>query len=440
MERTGLVARIEEDLERLISLGKLPRDGFLPSEQVLARRHGVSRATAREALSRLAVRGLVVQHPGRRSRAVPLQDSVTLESLSVALHAEGPEHPERLRLLEGFFELRREMTVELLAACCEHASETELSALLDVCFLLEQKAPWEEKGVRAKREFELLRLAALAANRPGHFLLIQSLERSFWAMAGRLLPHLDCEAINRWALCAFNALGERNAQALRQDLPALLWAADERLLKAPASSGELRPNPSTCQTGSHRAPPAAPHALMSSHTELPEADEALLSACQTSPFRVVPSGEPSWMASQEEWEEVPKPTETHRSACQTGSSRAVPIEELSCMASREELPEVTVAHRSTCQTGSCQISPARGPLVSTAPRLQPDAVEFTQPACVTSSGPPRELSVPAWSPVPWGLRLRAPLLPPSTWAAGSSWHRPRGRSAWMEREMTWCLS
>ena len=162
MERTGLVARIEQDLERIISLGRLPRNGFLPSEQLLARRYGVSRATARQALLRLAVRGLVVQHPGRRSRAVPLQEAVTLENLSVALHAEGPTPPERRRLLEGYFELKRETTVELLATCCEQATEADLNQLMDVCFLLEQKAPWEEKSVRAKREFELLRLAALA--------------------------------------------------------------------------------------------------------------------------------------------------------------------------------------------------------------------------------------------------------------------------------------
>jgi GntR family transcriptional regulator, transcriptional repressor for pyruvate dehydrogenase complex len=78
MERMGLVSHVEGDLERAIALGRLPKDGFLPSEQLLARRYGVSRATAWEALLRLAARGLVVQHPGRRSRAVPLSEAVTL--------------------------------------------------------------------------------------------------------------------------------------------------------------------------------------------------------------------------------------------------------------------------------------------------------------------------------------------------------------------------
>jgi DNA-binding FadR family transcriptional regulator len=226
----GLVSRVEEDLERVIALGRLPRDGFLPSEQLLARQLGVSRVTAREALLRLAARGLVVQHPGRRSRVVPLSQAVTLENLSVMLHGEDRAHPERRRLLEGFFALKRETMVELLAACCERASQEELHRLEDACFMLQGNAPWEEQGRWAEREFELLRLAALVADRPGHFLLVQSLERSFWVMARRLLPHLDCKAVRQWSLAAYHALGERDAQALRRELPTLLRVADQRLI------------------------------------------------------------------------------------------------------------------------------------------------------------------------------------------------------------------
>jgi DNA-binding FadR family transcriptional regulator len=239
LEPQGFVARIAEDLERSISQGRLPKDGSLPSEQSLARFYGVSRTTVREALRHLAARGVVVQHPGRRTRAARLDVAVTLENLSMALHALGPAHPERLRLLEGYLTLKRETAVELLAACCEHASTKDLDPLIDACFSLADAAQWKPEGRQwAEQEFGLLRLAACIAGRPGHFLLIQSLERSFWGMAGRLVAHLDSKAMYQWAMCAFHALNARDAQSMRRELPALLKACDERLLSSLALAHE----------------------------------------------------------------------------------------------------------------------------------------------------------------------------------------------------------
>jgi GntR family transcriptional repressor for pyruvate dehydrogenase complex len=231
MEPMGLVSRVAKDLERLIAQDRLPRDGRLPSERLLSRQYGVSRSTVREALSRLSSRGLIVQHPGRRSRAVALDEIVNLDLLGVALKGEGPARPERSRLLEGFLALKRDLTVELLAACCERGSQMELDRLVDACLALRDAARWEEnRGQWAVREFELLRQAARVADRPGHVLLIHSLERSFWGMAGRVLPHLDSASICRWAECALYALAEKDALGLRRDLPPLLEAGDERLL------------------------------------------------------------------------------------------------------------------------------------------------------------------------------------------------------------------
>src|SRR5262245_11922847 len=119
MERWGLVSQLEAELERRISLGLVPQEGKLPSERTLASQYGVSRTTAREALVRLRARGLVEVHPGRRARAVVMEEAVKLENLGTALLGEGPSHPERHMLLAGYLELKREVTVELLAACCE---------------------------------------------------------------------------------------------------------------------------------------------------------------------------------------------------------------------------------------------------------------------------------------------------------------------------------
>ncbi|WP_216627039.1 VOC family protein [Corallococcus exercitus] len=228
MVRVGLVAYVEEQLERDISLGRLPRNGRLASERMMARWYGVSRGTVREALRRLAARGLVVQRPGRQAQAVALDESLTLENLGLALHDERSEACRRL--LEGFFSLKRQVLVELLADCCANASVMEMGPLEDICFQLWDEARWNPGERCAQLEFELLRQAAQTVARPGHLLLIQSLQRAFRGISARLLPFMGGESLRQWAICAQNALQERDVQALQHQLPALLKACDERVL------------------------------------------------------------------------------------------------------------------------------------------------------------------------------------------------------------------
>jgi GntR family transcriptional regulator, transcriptional repressor for pyruvate dehydrogenase complex len=319
MERVGLVSQVTEQLERMMALGQLPEDGTLPSEHRLARRYGVSRTTVREALRGLAARGLVVQHPGRKSRALVVDEAVTLENLGVALQPQGPLPLERRRLLEGYLSLKRDVTVELLTACCEHASDRELDLLQEACFALREAARWEQQPGRwAQREFELLQLAARVAQRPGPLLLLQSLERSFWGMAQRVLPHLDNEALQQWALCALYALGERNVQALRTELPALLQACDEHLLEhlAPASQGKNTPelSPTFVEPRRPREPSPASPQVSEPRPACPH-----LSACPTGVSQASPpEGSPAESASGP----GPQPACPHLSACPTGSRLA----------------------------------------------------------------------------------------------------------------------
>jgi DNA-binding FadR family transcriptional regulator len=257
----GLVSQVETELERMLALGLLPADGKFPSEHGLARCFGVSRGTVREAIRSLSTRGLVVQHPGRRSRVVPWDEALTLETLNVALMDSGRLRPGRLQLLEGFLALKREITVELLVACCERASPADLDQLSQACYALMDAARWDAgDGKWVQQEFSLLRLAACAVDRVGHVLLIQSLERTFQGMAQWMLPHLDTQAVQQWAWRAMQALFEKNVQALRQELPPLLEAVDERLLSSlapapqPAAKSESHPTADEPLPGEPLAP------------------------------------------------------------------------------------------------------------------------------------------------------------------------------------------
>ncbi|RKG70748.1 GntR family transcriptional regulator [Corallococcus sp. CA054B] len=273
MVRVGLVAYVEEQLEREIALGRLPGNGRLASERMMARRYGVSRGTVREALRRLSARGLVVQHPGRQARAVALDESLTLENLGLALHGERPE--ECRRLLEGFFHLKRHVLVELLADCCANASVMDLQLLGDTCFQLWDAARWHPAERCVQLEFELLRLAARAAVRPGYQLLIQSLQRAFRGTAARLLPFMGGESLREWAVCARHALNERDTQALLHQLPALLKACDERVLDAfaPTSRKHAPPEDNRPQECSPSTPASA--TAQDDADPLAPADEAI---------------------------------------------------------------------------------------------------------------------------------------------------------------------
>ena len=282
MERLGLVTQLEAELERIISLGLVPEGGKLPSERALASHYGVSRSTAREAMVRLRTRGLVEVHPGRRARAVVMEQAVRLENLSTALLGEGPSHPERQQLLADYLELKREVTVELLAACCEKASEEELEKVRNACFLLGEAVRWElQRPQWLALEFELLRQAALVAQRPGHFLLIQSLEQACRGVARRVEPYLDSPALYQWTQCAMDALCGKDVKELRCRLPALLQASDERVVQALAPSCEAYGMGSLiCAQRQAPEVEAQAHPTLAQVEAVSEPDGALLSAPQ----------------------------------------------------------------------------------------------------------------------------------------------------------------
>ncbi|NNB94436.1 FadR family transcriptional regulator [Corallococcus exiguus] len=274
MERRGLVAYVEAQIERDIALGRLHPSGRFGSEAKLARRYEVCRGTIREALRRLAARGLVVQRPGRKTRAVALDESLTLENLGLALH--DASNPDARWLLEGYFSLKRQVLVELLADCCARASDLDLDRLGSTCYRLQDAARWESGETCAHAEFELLRHAARVAARPGHVLLVQSLQRAFLGGAAQLLPLMGGEALREWAFRVMEILNERDVQALQHELPALLKARDERVLNAFAPAAAAAPQEQAAPEA-----PCAPEDLRGFSVPAAPLDDALeTAACE----------------------------------------------------------------------------------------------------------------------------------------------------------------
>lgn len=247
--------------------------------------------------------------------------------------------------------------------------------------MLGEAAHWEESSVWVKREFELLRLAALAANRPGHFLLVQTLERSFWTMAGRVLPLLDHAAISRWGLCAFLALEDRDAQRLKRELPALLQSSDERVFSSRAPSHE------------EYTPPPVLHGSANQHLERSvetEPERAELSAtvhlnrsaCQTSPRNELPEAE---VPAESHQGGLPDAAVVHRTACQTSPRQEPPESDIPYTPPERQSPDTVVAHWSTCQTRSREELPESGLSCAPPERQWPDTIEAHRSTCQTRS-------------------------------------------------------
>ncbi|RKH66437.1 hypothetical protein D7W81_15345, partial [Corallococcus aberystwythensis] len=152
---------------------------------------------------------------------------------------------------------------------CANASAVALGPLESTCYALQDAARWYHPKERcAQLEFELLRLSAQVASRPGHLLLIQSLQRAFRGIADRLLPFMGGDVMRQWVICALDALYARDVQALQQQLPTLMKAYDELVLDqfAPVPREDASPKAPHAQEGHHCAPASA-----TSQDDAPEA-------------------------------------------------------------------------------------------------------------------------------------------------------------------------
>ena len=81
--------QVADQLRELIVSGSIPQGGRLPTETVLARDFGVSRATVRESLRLLAAQGLIRTAKGQTGGSyvtLPTVDHIS-ESLELEHHA-----------------------------------------------------------------------------------------------------------------------------------------------------------------------------------------------------------------------------------------------------------------------------------------------------------------------------------------------------------------
>jgi DNA-binding FadR family transcriptional regulator len=151
-------ALIVDQVRSLIHEGKLTPGDRLPPEREMCERFGVSRVTVREALRVLEASGLVEIRVGAHGGAfvtkptsdrvgASLTDLLTLSSVTAA----------------DVTEVRLVLEVGIIPLLCEHADETDLAALEDICDRQEAALATGQYDVALSAEFHT-RLAASTHN------------------------------------------------------------------------------------------------------------------------------------------------------------------------------------------------------------------------------------------------------------------------------------
>lgn len=125
--RTTLVEQVGEQLSAIIVERELGPGARFPSERDLAHQLKVSRLVVREALGRLAQRGLIDIRPGIGSFVALLGGASVSEPLKLYIRRRGVHHGQ-------LFELRHALEPAIAAAAAraiaaQHADPTEVAAL-----------------------------------------------------------------------------------------------------------------------------------------------------------------------------------------------------------------------------------------------------------------------------------------------------------------------
>lgn len=161
--------RVADELRSAITERRFAAGSRLPTEAVLSKSFGVSRAVVREAVSRLASEGLVESHQGS-GLFVPEERPHTALRLDPRLH-------ESSSTLEELYELRRAVETEIAALAAVRRTPAQMAAIKNALAAVESAASRRTDGVEEDLAFH-----QAIADACGNQLL-----RSTWAFLGQYL-------------------------------------------------------------------------------------------------------------------------------------------------------------------------------------------------------------------------------------------------------------
>lgn len=215
----NLVARVVNQVERLIIDEKLAVGSRLPPEREFAVKSGVSRTVIREAVRILVARGLLETKPGIGTvvRRVTNQDvSRPLTLLFQTLSGDPP--------IEQLHQVRRILEVETAALAAEKGSEEDIKDLREACLALHENQGDTKTFVEKDAEFH--KRIATATQNPFLVILLESI-RSVIDEVRSLAAQQPGSILSAMAghLRILDSIEARNAEAARRAMNDHLEAA-----------------------------------------------------------------------------------------------------------------------------------------------------------------------------------------------------------------------
>ena len=157
MQTRGRVETVMRRLETALLDGSLPAGAQLPAERLLAQQYGVSRNTVREAMQRLAARGLV---RSRRGAGVFVTDQLRTGMASPWSQLVA-DHPA---LRDDILEFRRVLEGATAYFAAQRASAGERAQIMDLLVELERTRADDDKHGEAQADARLHETIAQASH------------------------------------------------------------------------------------------------------------------------------------------------------------------------------------------------------------------------------------------------------------------------------------
>ncbi|MFT3721604.1 FadR/GntR family transcriptional regulator [Pseudorhodoferax sp.] len=234
-EADRLSDRLAQRLARQIGGGALPPGARLPTEQQLARVHGVSRTVVREAVHQLKSLALVVSRQGSGVFVAPTPAHQPL--------AFDPQVPGSVDAVVHVVEVRRVLEGEIAALAAQRATRSQVAALRRQLKAIDQAVAEGRDGVDEDLAFH--RLVGEATGNPQFQLLLgflsQYLREGMRVTRGNEARRADfMQAVQLEHRAIVQAIAARDPAAARRCALDHIQRAEQRLVEGGVMAGRRR--------------------------------------------------------------------------------------------------------------------------------------------------------------------------------------------------------